>query len=220
MNHLCNRSIMVSPASLAKILALMAFIIVASAPVHAQVLVITTNGEEYLGRILDDTADMIALRTTDSAEVKIPKSSVRTIQYSGVDGPTGRHSYPVLGATLGTPSGVNLLAGYSFNGWGARLSGFFLGYALFGAQLDLLKNIGTWRNFSHDIYVAAGFSQSEIYTSTFAGGFYDVTYWDYLGVGYSLNWSGFFLSAGLSVGDGTYSSPQVMGQIGYVYDFR
>jgi len=45
-------------------------------------------------------------------------------------------------------------------------------------------------------------------------------HWIYIGLGSAVNFHGFFLSAGLSLGTGTYNNPQVLLQLGYVRRFR
>jgi hypothetical protein len=181
----------------------------------AQVLVVTRGGDEFLGRVLEENVDLIEIQTVDSATIRIPKSNVRMVLYDIGEG-GGRSSYPVIGATLGTPSGFNLVGGYYFNGWGGRLSGFYVGPTLLGAQVDLLRNIGKSGSFSHDVYITAGFSYSETDYGSFRVG----NEWDFLGFGYDFNWHGLFATLGISAGSGDFSSPQALFQVGYVYEFR
>ena len=48
---------------------------------------------------------------------------------------------------------------------------------------------------------------------------WDKKTWDYIGIAYNLNYKDFYLEAGITSGSGSYSNPQIMFQIGYVYRF-
>jgi hypothetical protein len=192
---------------------LLALLLLVGYDAHAQVSVTTTTGQIYVGRVVDDTMEWIRLVTTDSVTITIPKSTVYLIQY-GVDTPGSRTSFWVLGGAFGTPGIANLVGGYFFNGWGVRVSGGMIPFSAGGAQIEVLKNISTSQTFSHNVHAGAG----SLFIDN--GSFWGVDWWDYLAVGYDLNWHGFYLSGDLSFGDGTYSSPQILGQIGYVYEFR
>lgn len=181
---------------------------------NAQVSVTTNSGENYVGNVVDDTMEWIRLITTDSVNITIPKSNVHLIQY-GVERPGSRSSFWVLGGSFGTPGIANLVGGYYFNGWGVRVTGGMLPYSAAGAQIEVLRNISTTQNFSHNVHLTGG----SLFIDN-GNSFWGYDWWDYVAIGYDLNWHGFYVSGDLSVGDGTYSSPQILGQIGYVYEFR
>ena len=118
-----------------------------------------------------------------------------------------RTSYPVLGITLGTPAGLNIVVGYYFNNLGTQVSGLYLPglyTTLYGTQLNLLYKIGDYFNFLHNFAVLGGFSCVE---EKFKGNV-SIIQWNYGGIGYNLNWYGF------------YPSPQLGLQIGYIYRFN
>jgi hypothetical protein len=183
----------------------------------AQVEVTTVGGEIYTGRIVDENTSLIMLMTLDSVTVTVPKSSVQLVRY-GVDNSPARlkdDSFWSLGGALGTPGLVNVIGGYNFDGWGLRVSGGLTPNTAAGLQFDLRRSVGYSGSLSHNIHVSIG-SFAMATDSPFRS--YD--WWDYVGIGYDLNWGGFYLSGDLSFGDGTYSSPQILAQIGYVHEFR
>jgi hypothetical protein len=195
-------------------LALLALLLLMRLDANAQVSVTTNNGERYLGTVVDDTMEWIRLVSSDSVTITIPKSNVQLIQY-GVDAPGGRSSFWVLGGAFGSPGIANLVGGYYFNGWGVRVSGGMIPFSAGGVQIEVLKNLSSTQDFSHNLHLGVG----SLFIDN-GSSFWGYDWWDYIAIGYDLNWHGFYVSGDLSFGEGTYSSPQILGQIGYVYEFR
>lgn len=191
---------------------------------YSQSRVITTGGREYEGKILHDSSDYLLIRINDDSEVKIAHDQVSIVESASAPEHLGKQVYPLFGITLGTPAGLQLVGGEYFNGFGIRASAGYLG-KIYGAQINFVKNISKSQNFSSNLSVFAGYSHMEFRTTmTYNGLFYSsvpiVDHWTYGGLAFDLNWGGFFLEAGLSLGSGTFSNPQLGLQIGYVHEYR
>ena len=202
------------------LLAVVAFLMFAFIGLNAQVKVTTTTGETYVGSVVDENMERIMLLTADSVTITVPKINVRMVQY-GLDPIPSRAkidpgaSFWSFGATLGTPAIVNLVLGYNFNEWGVRASGGMIPETSIGFQVDIRRSIGTSGSLSHNLHVGAGALVMDD-----GNPFRSYDWWDYIAIGYDMNWSGFYLSADISSGEGTYSNPQFLAQVGYVHEFR
>jgi hypothetical protein len=189
----------------------------------AQTRIEVRSGATYVGRIIADTADVLVLRTTDSTDVTIKKSNISRLEVGEFTKEGRRRSYASLGVTLGTPAGIHALGGYYFGDIGLRAHAGYWG-GLYGGQISLVRNLSQGDRMTHSLSLGAGYSHITLQHSRFvAWGVEEYTTtdeWKYVSAAYSVNWHGFFLELGLSVGSGTFSNPQLMGQIGYVYDFR
>ncbi|HRT68363.1 MAG TPA: hypothetical protein P5216_06450, partial [Bacteroidota bacterium] len=87
----------------------------------------------------------------------------------------------------------------------------FIPSSIFGFQIEALYNLKTSRHFEHNLGVGLGLM--EIYYN-------EDNVWGYLELLYNLNIYGFFLEAGMSIGSGSFTNPQLMFQFGYVYRFN
>jgi hypothetical protein len=114
-----------------------------------------------------------------------------------------------LGASLGTPAGLNLHLGY----WGSshapflfRIAGMYWGQfaGLAGAELDLGFVIGADRAFKQEL--SSVFLAVTHRNRTFAGA----------GLMYGFNVCGFMLRAGVAGGFGDFGPLQLLAQIGFV----
>lgn len=184
----------------------------------AQSTVTTVTGQVYRGSILSDSPEAIEVMTVDSIAVRIPRERIESISYgrsgvitevSGTTSPLGiqpRGRFFAVGATFGTPGGLNLTVGHYWEEWGARLSGMVLG-DIGGFQLNGLKLIERSGRFEAHAGLAVGaatIGRDE---------------WLYIMPTIDANWRGMFLELGLSIGAGDYSNPQLMFQLGYFYRF-
>lgn len=142
---------------------------------------------------------------------KIEKTTKeKNTEYYSVD----RH-YTEFGVTLGTPGGLNAVIGRWFGPFGLKLSGMYLG-SLYGAQLEFSAKLSENKVRTHAITGMLGTLHLDTKND------FNLTEhknWDYFGLAYTLNVSGFYLQAGLSVGNGSFTSPQILFQIGYVHRF-
>lgn len=189
----------------------------------AQTRIKLRSGMAYFGRIVADSDDVIVLRTADSVEMTFKRSTVESIDVMQVRTDSARRAYPSIGVTLGTPAGINLIGAYYFGDLGLRAS---IGYwgSIYGAQVNLTRNLSTSGNVTHNVSIGAGYMYLRIHRTNFDAWEVtehdDISEWRYLCATYALNWSGFFAEIGVSVGSGTFSNPQLLFQIGYVHDFR
>ncbi len=183
--------------------------------------VILKNGSKILGTIIEQVPNKsLKIRMRDGSEFVYTFDEIEIIRKERVDYVDEtmdlRHTpYSELGVNVGTPAGLNAAFGRWFGLFGLRLSGMLYYPALAGAQLNFGFKLSDNANRSHVLALIAGSSVIEDSWGWYARD----KYWTYLGAVYELNLSGFFLQAGASVGEGDYSNPQLMVQIGYMYRF-
>jgi hypothetical protein len=129
-----------------------------------------------------------------------------------------------LGIALGTPSGLNLILAAHTNDVLFKISGSYLGNSLFGGQFDIGYKISEFNETYHGIGLGFGFARlTTTEEESYGWDYYEVRtrhHWEYVSLNYMLNTFGFYFNAGLSVGSGSFSNPQLMVQIGYAYQFR
>jgi len=189
------------------------------------------NGSKILGTIVEMVPDShVKIRMYDGSEMKYTvdriekvRKEMREMDSDGVvvegenivwyteaadeeESPLLRTPYWELGAALGTPSGINLSAGYWFGVLGTRVSGGFFGDDFIGIQGNL--GIKLHDDYTHSSVIAAVAGWSEMLPNR------DEKYY---GVVYELNYRGLFLQCGFAVGDRGH--PYFMGQVGYMYRF-
>ncbi len=117
-----------------------------------------------------------------------------------------------LGASLGFPSAVNLMAAIWFNDFGLRLSGLYIGIAK-GVQFNVCYKISENKKRYHSIALVLG--NSDIEKDKFGRIYLKNFHWQYTGIVYDVNISDFWTEIGLSYGLGNYNNPQIIFQIGY-----
>lgn len=122
-----------------------------------------------------------------------------------------------LGIALGTPAIINLIVTQHFSDFLVKLSGIYLD-KYEGIQIDFGYKFSESRYTYHAITLGAGYLDYSAYLDN-NGHFNNRSYWEYASLQYLLNTKGFLFSAGLSAGDGSFSNPQLMLQIGYSYQF-
>ena len=182
----------------------------------------TIDGKEYEGKILHDSSDYLLLRTKDDADVKIAHDQVAVVEYIAGSEKRVKASYPLLGISIGSPAGVQIMSGYYFKGFGIRASAGYIG-RLYGGQINFMLNLKKHENFTSNLSLIAGYSHFDLGEQTDPFGFRigeDIREWRYGGITWDANWSGFFLEAGLSAGSGDFHTPQIVFQIGYLYEFK
>ncbi len=183
--------------------------------------IIQANGNELVGEIVREDSLEIVLKS-EGVESKVSRIQIKQITY------LNKHEWEsdslqkeiepkqefVIGATLGSPAIYNArLGSRSAEGLSFQVSGMY-SKDVYGFQLSpillLSKNEKTYQ------YLSFMFGYSYIRGPEQSGYVTEVNTWTFAGVGYVLNTRGFFLELGLSVGRGSYSSPQLIFQIGYV----
>ena len=172
--------------------------------------IVTNDGNKIIGDIIEEQSEWIIIKSPKDLEIKIPRSKITSIFYENA---LYRKKYPVFGMTIGTPAALNLVWGYYFENYGIRCSGLYLD-TVSGIQLNALRKLKETPNFLQNASILAG--------SAFTINNEDriEKYWNYIGVGYDLNWYGFFFELDITVGSGSYSSPQMGLQIGYVHRYN
>lgn len=198
-------------------------VVLIASSVFAQNRVVTLNGLEFEGEIIRADADTIVLRKHDSSIVAFPKSILRNIEYNVV--PRDQQAFWSLGASIGTPGALHIAGAYDIRRFGMRVSAGWIGTA-YGAQCALGYKLRSEDHLSHEVGILVGVSHidlentiEDIQNGQFVveDNIYD---WLYAGVAYTLHLSGIFAEIGLSVGQGTFSNPQLVGQLGYLFEFR
>ncbi len=116
-----------------------------------------------------------------------------------------------IGITFGTPAGLNLVGTYyGLSGYGARIAGGYFpgdkGQYVGGVQVSFLRKLYEVRDGVVDASLIAGYSESDV------EGEFDK--WSYLGVAWDFSWRRFFAETQLTVGTGTFESPQFGFQLG------
>ena len=125
-------------------------------------------------------------------------------------GKESKDTYGMFGITLLLPGGYNILGGYQFQTFGLRaeLGCIPYGDGGYGGQVNFLLNLAKSKSFEANVSLAAGFSQMGNNNFTYAGPCFD------------LNAGGFFIELGLGFGSGSFQSPQLLFQLGYVGRFN
>ncbi|MEZ4785749.1 MAG: hypothetical protein R3F28_16935 [Candidatus Kapaibacterium sp.] len=180
----------------------------------AQLSTITmVDGEEYRGVIVEETNDTIRMRLNSGSMMIVPRRVVRIIDYSQRFEKASAGFWS-LGAVVGTPGAINLVVGRHFDqDWGVRLTGGYID-DMRGIQCDLLGLVGENSSGSLRHSLGLGVGTFKIREGS------SWENWTYVMGGYNLNWWGFNVDIGLSVGSGSFSNPQMQGGIGYVHQFR
>ncbi len=110
-----------------------------------------------------------------------------------------------VGLSLGLPAGINTGLGLWAGRLGVRAWGCYLGPAIHGVQLGAGFDFAGERT-SNAVMLIVGYSRL-----TFGE-------WAYGGVAYDLRTDlGFFFELGMTVGYGSFSSPQLHLQLGYLW---
>ena len=126
-----------------------------------------------------------------------------------------------LGVTLGTPAGLNVVGAKHFDNLMVKASGFYLGYPVKGIQLELGYKFSEYDRTYNAFNIVAGIAEyGEKERINFHWSIYNYKSWKYIGIVYNLNTNGFYLQSGLSIGEGDFTNPQLLLQVGYVYQFR
>lgn len=129
-------------------------------------------------------------------------------------------NYTEIGVNLGTPAAFNFLIGRWFSPVGISISGMKLGKTN-GLQGNFRFKLADRENICHSLALIMGVSNLENKGNqkNKDGKIPEVLKWSYYGLAYNMNWNGFWAEIGLSGGNGDYTSPQLLFQIGYTHRF-
>ncbi len=131
-----------------------------------------------------------------------------------------RVSY-LFGPVVGVPSGVALMGGIIAPPLSVRLSGGYWGSDWNGLQADVGWVFDAEGLLTQGIFVVAGTFRVNPRLLTDQGMLVKSVRQDrYVGLAYEVDYSGFFLQAGLAKGRGDYPNPEVLLQAGYLISLR
>lgn len=142
------------------------------------------------------------------AEVKPDPETIKGIFSAGVD--------------VGTPTGINLRAGYFHNYFALIAGGGYWTNQNYGVEATAAFNFLSGVNFYQGIGITGGyFSNNPLLSGSsgfvFATGNTAPQNYTYLGPQYTLYVSGFTLAAGLGFGSGSYALTQFIFRFGYLF---
>ena len=190
------------------------------------------NGSVIVGKIIKyDAGKEVEIQTSDGNRFVFKMEQVEKIDFM-VDKDSGfKKTKSEIGATFGTPAALNFVFGKHFDKYMVKASGMYLGRSAKGIQLELGLKLSEFKRTYHAVSLVGGYSYLEYEEKkNYGNNINRISEWTYGGLVYNLNTNGFYLQAGLSLGNGVYSNetgiiedmpnPQFIFQIGYVYQFR
>jgi hypothetical protein len=181
--------------------------------------IMTNDGQKFDGKILEEQTDSILMEIENGVHVKIEKSEIVYIQREDVK--KALNEYPVLGITYGTPSVVNLVAGYYLADFGLKFTGAYWA-GIRGVQADLSFKIVDHSAFMADLSLVGGIMQTSGATNGFSlwsSGAWGGTQWTYHGLGFDINYGGFVFETDFVTGP--FPNPIAIPiQIGFVQRFN
>ncbi len=132
-------------------------------------------------------------------------------------GKTDDGDFLVVGGGIGSPAGITLIGGYYFKPLVLRVSGGYWKKGWDGVQGDLGINLSRSSSFAMGVSLVAGRFRANPLNDQ---GEKQLFVQNYVGLTYDMYLSGFFLQAGLGAGNGDYPNPQVLFQIGYLFELH
>ncbi len=191
----------------------------------------TKSGKKYNGTLTKSSNLYMEFVDNTGSKIKVAKADIDSIEIDGksiglsniklVNSPSYRTNYPSVGILIGTPGVFNLVFSSDFsNNFGIRLCGGGLSQYTAGGEFNVLYSLYKSPTFDSHVYLSAGLLKIEEKEVAMNYEYQFARRWNYFGFGTDINFRGFFLQLGLSFGSGDFTSPQVMGGIGYVYRFN
>jgi len=183
--------------------------------------IMTNDGQKFDGKILEETDDSVLLEIENGVQVRIDKSEIAYLQREDNKVKVSAQEYPVLGLTYGTPTVVNLVAGYYLSNFGLKFTGAYWG-GVKGIQADLsLKLVDDEKFLANFSLVggAIGTTGSSNGYSLWSTGAWTGTDWTYGGIGFDINYGGFVFEVdGVT---GNFPNPVALPvQIGFAQRFN
>lgn len=200
-------------------LSLALFLAIPAAVPAAEVM--TNDGQKFDGKIIEEQNDYLLMEIENGVQVRIDKSEIAFIQREDKKVQESLQDYPVLGITYGTPTEINLVAGYYLSDFGLKLSGAYWGGEN-GIQanlsLKLVDNPSFLANFSI-VGGIVGTTRAGNGYSLWSSGAWGGTDWNYGGIGFDINYGGFAFE--LDAVSGSFPNPVALPfQIGFVERFN
>jgi hypothetical protein len=183
--------------------------------------IMTNDGQKFDGKILEEQTDYLLMEIENGVQVRIEKSEIAFIQREDNKVKESRREYPVLGVTYGTPTVLNLVAGYYLDDFGLKLSGAYWG-GINGVQANLSVKLVDNQNFLADFSLVGGVvgtNRASNGFSLWSSGAWDGTNWNYGGLGLDINYSGFVFEVDAVTGN--FPNPVSLPfQMGFVQRFN
>lgn len=182
--------------------------------------IMTNDGQKFDGKILEEEPGYVLMEIEDGVQVRIDKSQIAYLQREDGKKPYVQE-YPILGVTYGTPTVLNLVAGYYLSSFGLKLTGAYWG-GVKGIQADLsIKLVDDDKFLANFSLVggAIGTTSANNGYSLWSSGYWGGTDWTYGGIGFDINYGGFVFELDGVTGD--FPNPVALPvQIGYVERFN
>ena len=181
--------------------------------------IMTNDGQKFDGKVLEEEPDYVLMEIENGVQVRIDKSQIAYFQREDSKKPYAQE-YPVLGLTYGSPTVLNLVAGYYLADFGLKFSGAYWG-GIKGIQADLSVKLVDDEKFLANFSLVGGAidttSANNGY-SLWSTGYWGGTDWTYGGIGFDINYGGFMFE--LDGVMGNFPNPVALPvQIGYVERF-
>jgi len=132
-------------------------------------------------------------------------STISPYKLEGISQEKIAESYQKFGFAILSPAVGNIVYGYTTKKFGFQFSGGFWGKDVYGIQVGPSINLYLSENIEHNCIIAYNAQNLE------------TKYFNSINFLWDANFSGFHLQAGMGFGSGSFSSPQLMIQIGYAY---
>jgi len=172
------------------------------------------DGSKVTGTIIEQVHnESVTIRTKDGRILIYTVDKIEKIltEFLGARSDLKDVTYHELGINLGYLTGLNVAAGFWFRPAGLRVFGIYFKEKVNSIQLNIGWRLADNSKRYHAIAAVLG-SMKNINRDG-----YEKIEWTYVGVVYNLYYRGFFLESGLSIGQGSVSSPQFLVKIGYMY---
>lgn len=183
--------------------------------------IMTNDGQKFDGKIVEEQQDYVLMEIEDGVQVRIDKSEIAYIQREDDKTKVSLKEYPVLGLTYGSPTVLNIVAGYYLSDFGVKFSGAYWG-GVRGIQADLSVKLVDDESFLANISLvggAIGTASANNGYSLWSSGAWSGTNWTYGGLGFDINYGGFMFEVdGVT---GNFPNPISFPiQIGFVQRFN
>ncbi len=197
--------------------------------------IIIKNGKTYKVRIGEIHASRVQFIDSSLNSLNISIDNIVTIMLNGqtisksnfvsiLNQLSFNKGYSAAGLTIFSPGGINALYSYDFeNNMGIRLSIGYLPTYLKGLQIDGLYNILKTKTVDSHLSLGLGYSikveNDNVENPETIDGVEIEKKWAYLAPAIDVNFGGFFISAGISIGQGDFTNPQFILCLGFVSRF-
>jgi hypothetical protein len=180
--------------------------------------ILLKDGRKLCGRIIEyKPGKHILFNQINSDNVQFKVKDISHILSMTISAKTYNNSYFEIGGNLGFPAAVNAYIGFWYGLFGIHASGMHI-YLADGLQANIALNLYDQTNIRHSLSLAGGFSNIRK-DKRGSEGILKNFHWEYIGSTYNIFYKGFWTEIGLSFGEGNYTNPQLLFQLGYVYRF-